>query len=187
MSVLRFVRHGSAIGIGVIVAGLGCSDPTSAAPQGAFNVTFGNANGTGVTCPATNPSAQLMVGTVGSAQHASVIDGEDGATVSCAVRKSGTGFLVSGSIQKGTATFYLGAVNVGEGMSNEGTVSVSGANTGGKSYGPEDGTACSFHVIDAAEGRAWLSFECPHVVTGSSDAEQCSLYNGYLIFENCET
>lgn len=187
MSVLRFVGHGSAIGLGLFFAAWGCSDPVSPAPQGAFNVTFGNADGTGVTCPAMQPTAQLQVGAVGAAQRSAVVDGEDGATVSCKISKSGTGFVARGTILKGTASFYLAAVEIGEGKNNKGTVSVSGANTAGKSYGPEDGTACTFHVISAEEGRAWLSFECPHVVTGGSDAEQCSLNNGYLVFENCES
>jgi len=186
MSVLRFVRHGSAIGLGLFFAALGCSDPVAPSAQGAFNVTFGNAVGTGITCPAIQPSAQLQVGSVGSAQRSAVIDGEDGASVSCRVRKSGTGFIAQGTILKGTASFYLAPVEVGEGMSNQGNVSVSGANTAGKSYGPEGDTTCEFFVISAEEGRVWLSFKCPHVGTGDA-AEQCSLNNSYVVFENCES
>jgi hypothetical protein len=131
--------------------------------------------------------AQLQVGAVGSAQYASVIDGEDGVTVSCTVSKSGAGFRASGSIVKGTSRLSLAPVTVGEGNSNQGRVAVAGANTAGKSYGPTTETLCNFQLIEGAEGFIWLAFDCPHVVSGSSDNEQCSLYNGYLVFENCET
>lgn len=184
MSVLRFVVHGLATA-SVLTVG-GCSDPATPAPQGAFNVTFGNAIGTGVTCPAMQP-AQLQVGAVGGAQYASVIDGEDGVTVTCTVSKSGAGFRASGSIVKGTSRFSLAPVTVGEGNSNQGRVSVAGANTAGKPYGPTAETLCDFQMIKGAEGFIWLAFECPHVISGSSDNEQCSLYNGYLVFENCES
>ena len=184
MSVMRFVGNGLAIASVLTV--WGCSDPASPTPQGAFNVTFGNAIGAGVTCPAMQP-AQLQVGAVGSAQHASVIDGEDGVAVTCTVAKSGAGFRASGSIVKGTSRLSLAPVTVGEGNSNQGRVAVAGANTAGKSYGPAAETVCNFQLIDGAEGFIWLAFECPHVTSGSSDNEQCSLYNGYIVLENCDS
>jgi len=103
------------------------------------------------------------------------------------VRKSGTGYRVDGEILKGTAQLYL-AVDVGEGTNNEGTVSVSGANTGGKFYGPSSETPpCTFELIEAEEGRAWLSFACDEVRSGNSESEVCSLNNGYVVLENCGT
>lgn len=187
MSVLRFVGHGSAIGLGLLAFGWGCSDPTAPVPQGAFNVTFGDAVGVGVTCPAKQPTAQVQVGAVGSAQFAVEVSGENNTSISCKVSKISGGYRVTGSIVKGTAGFYLNSVDVGENLQNEGYVSVSGANTGGKSYGPTNESTCTFNTIEVAEGRAWLSFECPHVETGSSENEQCSLYNGFVVFENCDT
>lgn len=186
MSVSRFVGHGSITLLILVVSGLGCSDPVSPTPQGAFNVTFGDAVGTGIACPAKNP-AQLQVGAVGSAQSAPINDGDDGATIVCRVAKVGEGFRVSGSILKGTAQFYLAPVDVTQGLKSSGRVSVSGANTAGKSYGPATGTACEFEVIEVKESKAWLSFSCPHVVSGSSESEQCSLYNGFLLLDNCES
>ena len=169
-------------------ADAGPADSGLPKPQGAFNVTFGNAIGTGVTCPAMQPSAQLQVGLVGAAEYSDpAVDGQDGASVSCMVAPQGSGFVASGAIVAKTAQFYLAPTEVGDGMSNQGTVSVAGPNTAGKTYGPEDGTTCDFHVLSAEAGRAWLSFECPHVITGEAAAEQCSLNSGYLVFENCAT
>lgn len=186
MSVSRFMGHGSITLLILVTSGLGCSDPVSPTPQGAFNVTFGDAIGTGIACPAKNP-AQLQVGSVGSAQSAPVSDGEDGATVTCSVTKTSAGFRVSGSIVKGTAQLYLAPVDVAQGSTSNGRVAVSGANTAGKSYGPATGTSCEFGVIEVTESRAWLSFDCPHVVSGSSESEQCSIYNGFLLLDNCES
>lgn len=188
MSVLRFAGHSLAMGLGLLTASLGCSDPVSPTPQGAFNVTFGNVSGSGITCPATQPTAQLIVGTVGPGQFATEIDGENGATITCRVAKSNAGFIVSGKVLKGTQQFYLASVGVGEGMDNAGpAVSVAGPNTGGKFYSPEGDATCTFTVIEAAEGRAWLAFECPDMSTGSAVNERCSLYQGYVVFENCES
>ena len=186
MSFLRFVGHGSAVGL-VLLAFGGCSDPTAPVPQGAFNVTFGDASGVGVTCPAKQPTAQAKVGAVGSAQFAVEVSGENGTTISCKVSKISGGYRVAGSISQGSSSLYLTGVDLGDGLDNEGSVSVSGTNTASKSYRPAEGTTCTFHTLQIEEGRAWLSFECPHVKTGSSDSEQCSLSNGYVVFENCDS
>jgi len=184
MSVSRCVGSGFAL---ISVLGLGgCSDPSSPVPQGAFTVTFGNPVGSSVTCPATQPSL-LQVGAVGPAQHATISDGDDDATIECSVVKKGQGFVASGSISKGLTRFRLVPTAVGEGNSNQGRIFVAGANTAGKSYGASAESPCNFQLIEGEEGKIWLSFECPLIETGSSENEKCSLVNGYLFFENCES
>lgn len=183
MSGLRFLGPASTILVAFITPGLACSDPVAPVPQGAFNVSFGNAVGTGVTCPV---SGQLQVGAVGPVQHAAVVDGESGATVTCRVAKLGAGYRASGKITLGSSQFYLTGADVGDGNPNTGSLSVAGAITAGGAYGPPVDQPCEFTVIEATEGKIWMEFECPLVRTGSSQSEQCSLYSGYLIFENCE-
>ena len=85
----------------------GASGTGGVLPEGAFTVTFGDVVASGITCPVTQPSTELKVGTVSSYEHTSVVDGEDGAIVSCKVAKTDAGFEVSGMITKGTTQFYI--------------------------------------------------------------------------------
>lgn len=188
MTSLRFVGRAVAlsfVSVGVLAL-FGCSDPSPPDVQGAFTVTFGNAVGTGVTCPATSPSAELRVGSVTDSQKATVKDGENGAIVKCRVVPRGKGYLTEGSIQKGTTTLVMSGVLVGSDQSNTGIVSISGSNTGG-AYRPVSGTTCTWELLQGAEGRIWMKFECPHVSRPSAPNSDCSLSNGIVVFENCDT
>jgi hypothetical protein len=166
------------------IASAGCSDSAPAPAQGAFTARFGNA--IGVACPATTPSAQLQVGSFQGNQHVPVVDGEDGAAVSCTVAPYQDGFTASGNIQLGNSSFYMSGVKLGGSLPNEGVVVLSGPNTVG-AYSPADGSTCSFTVTSIEAGRVWASFRCPHVVVPGKSGSDCNVDDGIVVLENCST
>lgn len=159
-----------------------CSDPTPPTPRGAVYGVFNN--GSGGLCPATSPTATIQVGTVTESQKNPVFDGE-GAMVSCNVNPSGTGFSFAGSLRQNTTTVTFENVLVGSGQPNTGTVFVSTASTAG-TYRPATGATCDFQLIGVDQGRIWSKFECANMILPGTTSAKCAIYNGVVVFENCE-
>ena len=159
--------------------------PAPSGPGGAFTATFENADGTGINCPATQPTPTVQIGTVDATQYDAVFNGENGASITCDVHASGEGFVVSGEILQGLTTFRLPELAIQVGQVSHGSLKIGASNTNGWPYSPADGESCIFQVIDASGERAWLSFECSHVTTGKSELDQCAIRNGFVVFEGC--
>lgn len=163
----------------------GCSDPVPPPAQGAFTATFGNSPD--VVCPAINPSPVIGVGMISEKEKAMVIDGENGAAVSCKVVPSGSTFVVqNASISQGSTSITLNVV-VGSDAEAEGKVSLKGPNTDKGAYVPVNGSTCTFSLIEGGEGRIWLKFDCPTMERAGQIGAACSVQNGIAAFESCET
>ena len=183
-SSLRHTGRACAIlAVATLASSMGCSDPAQPTPQAAFSAAFGNYGA--VACPAKTPTAEISVGAVSAGEKSSVADGEDGAYISCKVTKSGDKLEASGQIRQGSTSLTLFPLTIAPKQTAKGSLQVSSATTLGQ-YAPPDGESCDFQLIDGDPGRIWLSFSCKHVTVAGSLQSDCSLYNGYIVFENCD-
>ena len=158
-----------------------CSDPATVPFQGAFTATFGNA-ATNV-CPATSPTPTVGAGSVTANARTAVVDGENGAAVSCTVVAADGKFNTTATISLGSVNFSLSGVSF-TGNTGTGTVAIGGPNTVGI-YRPAAGSTCNFELISADAGRMWTKFSCPNMVRGATLNSLCAVSDGVAVFENC--
>lgn len=162
----------------------GCSDPVPPTPQGAFNIQFTD---TGVDCPIASHRSE--VGTISdSKKTAVVIDGVEGATVSCSVSGAGP-FNVSAKIVLGSdgITLSIPAINAGATQMSPaaGSLSFFSDRTAGDAF---SSSKCNFYFKEGtgegvAGGKLWVSFVCPEVIESTN---KCGLSESHLILENCD-
>ncbi|MDC0747678.1 hypothetical protein [Polyangium mundeleinium] len=162
----------------------GCSDPVPPTPQGAFNVQFSK---TGATCPIASHKSEI--GTISaSTKTAVVIDGVEGATVTCSVSGAGP-FSVSAQLRLGSDGINLSipAINVGatEASPATGSLAFFSDRTAGDAF---SSSKCNFYFKEGtgegiASGKIWVSFVCPEVVESTNT---CGIAESHLILENCD-
>lgn len=181
------------------VAALGCgSDVASSTtaggsssgvplpPQGAFQVTFGAPAG----CSIAGHNAK--VGDVNETQrNAVVVDGTDGATVSCAVTGAGP-YSVAGQITMAadnSLQIEVDSLPADATKTNpaKGRVAFTSPNTA-KAYIADAMHVCDFYFAagskeSVAAGKVWVAFACPSITAEGMDT--CALFESYVVLENC--
>ncbi|MDI3288307.1 hypothetical protein [Polyangium sp. 15x6] len=162
----------------------GCSDPVPPTPQGAFNVQFTD---TGVDCAIASHRSEAGDIT-DSKKTAVLIDGVDGANVTCSVSGAGP-FNVSAKITLGSDGINLSipAINVGatEASPASGSFAFWSDRTAGDAF---SSSKCSFYFKEGtgegvASGKLWVSFVCPEVLESTN---KCGISESHVIFENCD-
>lgn len=185
-------RHLAAAACCALFGSMSCSDSVPLPPQGGANVSVHSAPSTvtpaGKKCPVSGHSAFVGSPPPDATKAGSrVVDGENGATVSCAVRKSGDVFKVSGSAtHKGVSLSVTGEVALG----GTGTAKIIHRNpTLLETIQSTDDAPCTISVADAplqvATGRVWAHFSCPGMIANAQPVLFCET-EGYFVFENCD-
>ncbi|HKY36860.1 MAG TPA: hypothetical protein VJN18_13020 [Polyangiaceae bacterium] len=183
------------------LATFGCSDPVPPPAKGAFIASVKPATSppVGKACPTSaftydvpivlekmaNPPEFLTE----NRYKRKIVDGESGASVSCAVKGRST-FTFSGEIQLGDRglSFSNGTI----GADKKGTAQVTVIKTGSPGF-PTMMSPTANCTIDAAKadgnnyqieaGHIWARFVCPSVENVPTDF--CAA-DGFLVFENCD-
>ncbi len=161
---------------------MSCSDPVPPPAQGGVTHRFSVPT---PRPPDTNCPAQSYAMAIGGPKappangpgNDVVIDEENGATVSCTVRKSGGGFAVSGSLQQLDKFFSISGTFADTG---DGAVSVGGDVF---AYVNAPQTECKVTVHKAQSGAIWADYNCP--VTDPKSPESYCVASGTFVFENC--
>jgi hypothetical protein len=171
---------GAATGAG----GSGGQGGAGAPSQAAWTVSFAD---TGLDC--FHASHIASVGDVGENEKAAVVvDGMDGAKVSCNVSGSGS-FKVYGSALQQDKSLLVQinelSASATEDSPASGTIVYSSVTTV-DAYTSESG-ACIFYFVPGtdegvAPGKVWAAFKCPKITTEGSI---CGIQQGYLFFESC--
>jgi hypothetical protein len=119
-----------------------------------------------------------------------VIDGQDGAEVSCKVAGSSQ-FAVSATIRKEGASFSV-AADVASGGMGTGQVTASHPLTTLRPFAPArslNDPDCEFRVdetpLEVSVGRIWAAFSCP-VVRDEQDVNVACALDGEFVLENCD-
>jgi hypothetical protein len=184
----------------VALGALGCSDSVPPPAQGAFwaNVKSVSPSPTGKSCSA-GASLTFDVPTVDPMLNQTLdrdtylhklIDGEDKAEVSCAV-KGKSSFTVEGTIQLGNKSFSisngtLGADKKGTAritLRSAGTPGFSGALSSPSNTCTLDAAAASGNNFQVRPGSVWGHFDCPSVEQAPTD--YCKA-DGFFVLENCD-
>jgi hypothetical protein len=171
----------------LLATAFGCSDAIPPTPQGAFLVNFTD---NGAECP--HKSHKGEAGVVSEIARTTVIvDGTNGADISCSVTGSGT-FAIKGTVIVGTDGMNVNvpAINPSATMASPATGQLSYFSfvTAGDAYSSPEDTPCNFYFKSGtpegvAAGKVWMSFSCPTVVESNST---CAISESILILENCD-
>ncbi len=137
-------------------------------------------------CPPGN--VHINIGNVQSAPPQTVVDGEDGASVACAVVPSGDKLQASGSIERAELSFSFSGVET-DGTSALGTVSFADPATGVRYESPAS-SRCVFQFAPGTDqgvsaGRIYVQFDCSDLVSEQDPTESCSSRYGYVLLESC--
>lgn len=213
--------HGRSVLRGALVATLaaaagaaGCSDPVTPPALGAayWFISSSLTPPSGRSCSSAGTTGQVQAGatslTVASTRGALVADGDGGAKVRCTVKRTGSvdeggrsysKFTATGSMKKGSYSFYFGGELVESGSSSEPRVagSVRGTGTGSvgfftpDSLGMENDEArpCTFQVVDLAAGKVWASFACDGMVKTDEPQVYCGVLENsgsVFAFADCD-
>jgi hypothetical protein len=181
-----------------VLAAFGCSDPVPLPAQGSVTLQLGGAD---PVVPATNCPVPDNVYPVGNPAPTSdafgkpVVDGENGASVSCSVHGSGP-YTFSGSLNASasdankdpiTITFSSGVVNSDK-LTGTVTVGVSTPQLG-DTFG-SGSTPCTVTVINGQVkgGSIWANFSCPSLTSPPSGLCSSGVAPSVstLLFENCD-
>jgi hypothetical protein len=179
---------GLAAMLGALAVMSACSSPAEPPAKGALSlsITAFSPMPQGSACqvagsltlpeaPLTPPS-ETVIGD-------SLVDGDQGAEVSCTVKPDGDGFSVNGSIRLGSSA-----------LNTSFTLDANGAGTGSmtivrQAYATQSNDAampCTFNKIVAQGGAAWVSFSCPVIYDRSSKASTYCTVDGVLTLQNCK-
>lgn len=113
----------------------------------------------------------------------SLVDGDNGAEVTCTVKPDGDAFAVSGSVRLGSnainTSFTLDSTGAGTGAMT--IVRAAYATQSNDSTAP-----CNFTKIQAQSGAAWTSFSCPVIFDRASKQSTYCTVDGVLTFQNCK-
>ncbi len=175
-----------------------CSDAVAPPSQGGMYIEINAAPLTetpaGRKCTIAGHSAQIgNPPPNASSPGKRVIDGENGASVSCKVSKSGDVFKFQAkATHKKVSFFASGEVTPG----GTGTARITeydppGTTGSGLTLGSPADTPCEVSVeapFEVAKGRIWGYFHCPAFVDISQPDAQlyCEAENGWMVFENCD-
>jgi hypothetical protein len=174
-------------GLGLVATGaltaLSCSDPVAPPAQGAFymNVTSGNG-----VCNRGPASFQLGEPRPAPQTLARLIDGQEGAGVSCAVSGDGS-FSFNGKVEKQPFSFYIG----GSVSGTSGTAAVNAYSPATLNMSSPSSAPCTVSIKaekgqEVASGRIWGEYSCPEFTDPSSPSQTSCACSGYILFENCQ-
>ena len=204
------------LGMSVVLAGaFACTDPPLAPAQGAaalqWNLsTSGTKNPTCVPGPhwSNAPVSPVDKPTVSATQATAgmVVNGQNGALVTCRVSPRGDQYVVGGEIHstgtdpQGNPLLTEVAVNFTIGNNQpdaQGTLYVTDQKSRDFAFSsdttiipPKPG--CLFSVVSAnnqlgvGPGHVWAEVKCPHISDWRNrDKQECEITDGFVIFENC--
>ncbi|MCC6214802.1 MAG: hypothetical protein IT376_08040 [Polyangiaceae bacterium] len=212
----RSVLRGAALA--AVAASLGaaaCSDPVTPPALGAayWFISSSLTPPAGKSCASAGKTGQVQAGatplTAASTRGVLVSDGDGGAKVRCSVARSGvveeggknyTKYSASGSVKKGSYSFYFSGEFIEGGSASDPQIagSVRGTGTGSvgfftpDSLGMESDEArpCTFDVIDVAGGKVWASFACDGLVKSDEPQVYCGVLENsgsVFAFADCES
>jgi hypothetical protein len=178
-----------------LLAALGCSDPVPRPAQGSLTLSIQPPVGAG-NCPV--PGTTYVIGNPKGPNSGfagdSLIDGEHGATIKCAVNGSST-FTFSGTIKGITNTtpsskvaFQVsnGVINMDR-LTGTATVAVNTNELAGNFASPAG--ACTVGVVQDAvkAGSLWATVTCPSISDPTSPGKACSVGSiTTFVLENCD-
>lgn len=182
----------------VAYGALGCSDPVPLPAQGAINTTVSSVSPpvAGKACSAgasftfevpevrTDHPTEVLTGTY--YKH-KVIDGDNRASVKCAVRGSST-FTFSGNLLLNGEGMEVTSGTVDASLKGTATITVKNSQHLSSSL-ISPASSCAISVVTTEKGpqvkagSIWAHFSCPSVEAPPSDS--CAA-EGYFVFENCE-
>jgi hypothetical protein len=186
---------------------VGCSDPVPNPYEGAWKVDFvpGSSGSCslegGMLHPATfgdlanEQCANLNPGyPVDNTQHCGMLmDGALSARVFCAVRQQGGGYTIRSESRQGANYLVLDVPSITSASGPDGKVPGSVTFSSGETVNTYASTACEFwfngaqaQTSELAPGKAWLSFECPQIVSNGYEPSTCTINESYAAFDYCE-
>lgn len=190
MSVRRLL--GGAVSAALLF-GAACSDPVPPPSQGGLTIHIrsapAGATPDGKSCQFNPHYAYIGSPPPGAGAPGSrVVDEESGASVKCAVRKSGDVFKVSASMShKGVAFTVNGQLSPG----GSGTATILHRNPTmlDTLQNPVE-TPCIIAVdvepLQVATGRIWARFSCPGLISQKQPSTYCEADEGWFVLENCD-
>jgi hypothetical protein len=186
----------------VALGAIGCSDPVPPPAQGAFwaNVKSVSPAPVGKMCPSgasltfdvplVDPSANPPQTLDQDTYLHKLIDGEEGAEVSCSV-KGKTSFTLEGTIKLGTKSLAISSGTLGD--NKKGTARITLRDSANPGFSGALSAPSANCVIDAAAaagnnfqvkaGSIWGHFDCPSVEQEPSG--YCKA-DGFFVLENCD-
>jgi hypothetical protein len=190
---MSFARLGFVPVLGLLpLLSSGCSDPVPATPRGAIMVRVVDS---GADCSVIGHEGRI--GSVSGTDHLRVlVDGEEGADITCRVAGAGP-FAVTATASQATTEHVYGfsmaipsiAASATVDAPATGGITFASEDTGGDSLTSDNNNPCLFYFNAAAgqsvsAGKIWVSFNCPAMLL---DTSTCPINEGHAIFENCET
>jgi hypothetical protein len=109
-----------------------------------------------------------------------VVDGENGATVTCKV----SGSSVSGRMNFNHVSFGLTGGKVP--ATENGTANLSSFDPIGLSMASPSGTPCSVTALKIQSGAVWATFRCAQYQDPTSPQQSACAAEGVFLFQNCE-
>jgi hypothetical protein len=165
---------------------LSCGDAASPPPEGGAYITITNASssGLGKGCPSAPHALKLSGATQpGPSDMGDVwVDGQDGHSVSCSVKGSGT-YSVSGRLAGNGATFNINA-SVANGASGTASIFVLDPTV----QMTMADTACTIKVdgsYKVEKGAVWANISCTNLTSGDDMNLICAL-SGTIVFRSCD-
>jgi len=181
MSFFRLIHFTTALTIATAaIAASGCSDPATPPPQGAFSATLG-----GVTCPVSANQRTIGVGKATGQSKETIPDGESNTSVSCRVSADGETLSVQATIQSGSSSIFVQGTTSRE---KGGTASISLTGPGLPStLVLPSGQSCTLTLVDGASGKIWAGFECAGLDVQGQFNSSCTVSEGWVVLENCDS
>ena len=181
----RLVAASALVGLACLT---GCSDPVPPTPQGAWSVSW--VQGDPVACGI--PTHNSDVGKVSAAdREVVVVDGIDGARVSCEVTGAGK-FNVHGKASHEGVALEIKITDLDASATEDaprpGQAAYSSqAKTAGNVFISDTAEPCNFYFTPetkegVSEGKIWVAFHCPKML---QENNICSIQQGYALLENC--
>ena len=158
--------------------------PSTTAPEGAVNVEIYATPEQ--TCPVGN--VHIDVGNSKIEPPKVEVDGWQGASITCSVAATGSGFAASGTLKKGALSLTFKDV-LSDGKSATGTVSFKDP-AGATTYTSTAATPCIFQFSPGTSqgidsGKAFMQFDCSNLVNQGDPTKSCSARYGYVLVDRC--
>jgi hypothetical protein len=158
--------------------------PSATAPEGAVNVEIYATPEQ--TCPVGNVHIDLGNSKVEPPKLE--VDAWQGASVTCAVTATGSGFAASGTLKKGAYSLTFKDV-LSDGGSATGTISFKDP-AGSATYTSPATAPCIFQFAPGTtqgldSGKAFMGFDCSSLVNDADPKQACSARYGYVLVDRC--
>lgn len=179
-----------------LLAALGCSDPVPLPAQAAMTLSIqksmSSCPDSGTTYAFGAVKDKVIQSPTANNHGQSVVNGDQGSTISCSVKKASDGsYAFSGSV-KGTAngdqvvtvTFNNGVI--GADLKGSASLYVF-TRVFSQSYSTPGDKPCTFNVVNnqLKNGALWATFSCP-ALTAAPDSECAVGSTSTIVFENCD-